>query len=293
MSNSCLNCSDHGCDNCATLAITLTQASTLARSSERVSFIGGSGFQLAGIIDVPDADPKATVLFTHCFTCSKDLKAIVRISRGLAEQGYLVLRYDLTGLGGSQGDFSQTNFTTNRADLQSASSFLIDNFAPPSFLIGHSFGGACSLSMAEEISSVRGIVSLASPSDTTHLADLLLRMDPKIAMEGVGQVTIGGRTYAIAKQMIADFRSFDLPTRLRKLEKPTLLFHSPEDETVHFDHVMRLYGLLTQRAMDDNTPPAAVSLICLSKTDHLLVNNPADVTLVIDMTTAWFSRILA
>ncbi len=264
----------------------------MARSSERVSFGGGAGFQLAGIIDVPDAHPKATVLFTHCFTCSKDLKAIVRISRGLAEHGYLVLRYDLTGLGGSQGDFSLTNFTTNRADLLAASNFLSENFTPPSFLIGHSFGGACSLSMAEEIPSVRGIVSLASPSDTTHLADLLLRKDPKIGSEGVGQVSIGGRTYAIAKQMVADFRSFDLPARLRKLGKPTLLFHSPEDETVHFDHVMRLYGLLTQRAMDDRIPPAAASLICLPGSDHLLVNNPADVTFVTDLTNAWFERIL-
>lgn len=263
----------------------------MARSSERVSFIGGSGFQLAGIIDLPDAHPIATVLFTHCFTCSKDLKAIVRISRGLAELGYLVLRYDLTGLGGSQGDFSQTNFTTNRADLKAASDFLNAQFTAPTFLIGHSFGGACSLSMAEEIPSVRGIVSLASPSDTTHLADLLLRMDPRIASEGVGEVTIGGRSYSIAKQMIADFRSFDLPARLRKLAKPTLLFHSPEDETLGFDHVLRLYSLLTQRGIDDSTPPAASSLICLPKADHLLVKDPADISLVINMSDAWFKRL--
>jgi uncharacterized protein len=265
----------------------------LARSSERVSFVGGSGYQLAGIIDFPDASPKATVLFTHCFTCSKDLKAIVRISRGLAEQGFLVLRYDLTGLGGSQGDFSRTNFTTNQADLRAASEFLGENFASPSFLIGHSFGGACSLSIAEEISSVRGIVSLASPSDTTHLADLLERMDPKIASEGVGEVSIGGRSYTIAKQMLTDFRSCDLSLRLRKLRKPTLLFHSPEDETVRFDHVLRLYSFLTQRATEDSIPPVPACLICLPLADHLLVNNPADISLVVDMTTAWIARILA
>ena len=265
----------------------------LARTSERVSFVGGSGFQLAGITDLPEGRPKATVLFTHCFTCSKDLKAIVRISQSLAEHGFLVLRYDLTGLGGSQGDFSQTNFTSNRADLRAASVFLSENFEPPSFLMGHSFGGACSLSMAEEIESVRGIISLASPSDTTHLADLLLRLDPRIASEGIGQVNIGGRTYQIAQQMLADFRSYDLPARLRKLGKPTLLFHSPEDETVRFEHVLRLYSLLTQRATDDDTPPAPASIICLPQADHLLVNNPADIRLVTNMAGAWFERILA
>jgi len=264
----------------------------LARSSERVSFVGGSGFQLAGIIDVPDAEPKATVLFTHCFTCSKDLKAIVRIGRSLAELGYFVLRYDLTGLGGSEGDFSQTNFSTNRADLRAAAEFLNANYAAPSFLIGHSFGGACSLSMAEELQSVRGILSLASPSDTSHLADLLLRMNPKIGTEGSGEVTIGGRTYEIAKQMLADFRSFDLPARLRRLQKPTLLFHSPEDETLRFEHVLRLYSLLTQRSNDDETPAAPTSLICLPKADHLLVNNPADIQMVTRLAAAWFDRII-
>ena len=265
----------------------------MARSSERVTFAGGSGSTLAGIIDLPEADPKATVLFTHCFTCSKDLKAIVRIGRGLAEMGYFVLRYDLTGLGGSEGDFSQTNFSTNRADLRAAAEFLETSYAAPSFLIGHSFGGACSLSMAEELQSVRGIVSLASPSDTSHLADLLLRMNPKIATEGRGEVTIGGRTYEIAKQMLADFRSFDLPARLRRLQKPTLLFHSPEDETLGFDHVLRLYSLLTQRRDDDDTPAAPTSLICLPKADHLLVNNPADIPLVTRLAAAWFDRVLS
>jgi putative redox protein len=265
----------------------------LARSSERVSFVGGSGFKLAGIVDVPDAAPKATVLFTHCFTCSKDLKAIVRIGRGLAELGYFVLRYDLTGLGGSEGDFSKTDFSTNRADLRAAAAFLEINYQAPSFLIGHSFGGACSLSMAEELPSVRGIVSLAAPSDTSHLADLLLRMNPKIATEGNGQVTIGGQAYDIAKQMLGDFRAFDLPARLRRLQKPTLLFHSPEDETLRFDHALRLYSLLTQRSDTDETAAAPTSLICLPKADHLLVNNPADVQLVTRFAAAWFDRILS
>ncbi len=265
----------------------------MARSSERVSFTGGSGFRLAGIVDVPDLQPKATVLFTHCFTCSKDLKAIVRIGRGLAEFGYLVLRYDLTGLGGSDGDFSQTNFTTNRADLRAAAEFLQHNYSAPQFLIGHSFGGACSLSMANELQSVRAVLSIASPSETSHLADLLLRMAPAIAENGVGEVTIGGRSYRISKQMVDDFRAFDLPSRLRSLQKSTMLFHSPEDETLPFEHALRLYGLLTQRSGDDETAAAPTSLICLPKADHLLVKDPADIQLVTNLAAAWFDRNLS
>lgn len=262
------------------------------RRSERVAFPGGNGAELAGIIDLPDEPPRATVLFTHCFTCNKDLKAIVRISRGLAQWGYAVLRYDLTGLGNSQGDFSQTHFTSNRADLVAASQFLAEHVAAPDFLMGHSFGGACSLSLTEQLPSVRGTVSLASPSDTGHLADLLQRMDPQIEASGVGSVTIGGRTYRIQRQMLDDFRSFDLPATLRQVTKPVLLFHSPVDETLGFEHVLRLYSLLTQRSGADQEPSPA-SLICLPGADHLLVKHAADLTYVTNMAATWMERLLS
>lgn len=262
------------------------------KRSERVSFAGGQGFELAGILDQPHGDPRAFLLFTHCFTCNKDLKAIVRISRGLAARGFAVLRYDLTGLGGSQGDFSLTNFTTNQQDLFAAHHFLATNFEAPRFLIGHSFGGACSLSMAETLTSILGVASLASPSDTAHLAKLLNRMDPEILVKGIGSVSIGGREYAIRKQMLEDFEMHDLPASLRQLTKPTLLFHSPQDETLGFEHVLRLFSFLTQRSGDDPEPSPA-SLICLPESDHLLTRNPADIEFVASVMASWFERVLS
>ncbi len=263
----------------------------MIRRSERVAFTGGQGFELAGIVDWPAADPIASALFTHCFTCNKDLKAIVRISRGLAEAGIVVLRYDLTGLGGSQGDFSLTDFSSNRADLLAAQQFMKRQLTSPDFLIGHSFGGACSLSMVEELASVRGVVTLAAPSDTGHLADLLQRKDPRIATDGSGTVSIGGREYTIRDSMLADFRQFNLPGKLRQVTKPALLFHSPVDETLGFEHVLRLFALLTQRAGDDPEPSPA-SLICLPGADHLLVRNPADLEFVTATIAAWFRRLV-
>lgn len=256
-------------------------------TSQRVQFAGGSGYQLGGIVDSPNDSPLTSGLFTHCFTCNKDLKAIVRISRGLAAEGLRTLRYDLTGLGNSEGDFSFTNFTTNRADLRAAAQFMSAELADPSYLIGHSFGGACSLSMAEEIDSVKAVVSLASPSDTEHLADLLSRMDPRIQSSGVGTVTIGGRDYSIRKQMLDDFRQHDLPAELATMSKPVLLLHSPVDQTLGFEHAMRLYGILTG---SNASPPPPVSLINLPGADHLLVNNPDDLVFVTKTIAAWLER---
>lgn len=259
------------------------------RRSVRVSFPNAAGLKLAGIIDLPVDEPKALVVFAHCFTCSKDFKAIVRISRALAARGFGVLRFDFTGLGGSQGDFSLTNFSTNRLDLLAAIDFLGREYQPPVFLVGHSFGGACCLSVAAEVTSVRCIATLAAPSDTMHLAELLARKEPRIDRLGVGEVTIGGQAHTIARQMLDDFRSFDLPARLSQLDKPVVIFHSPVDETLGFEHALRLYSLLTQRSGSEREPSPA-SLICLPGADHLLTKQPADIDFIASAMAAWFER---
>ena len=263
--------------------------SKLLRPSQRVSFPGSLGHPLAGIVDLPLEQPKAYAVFSHCFTCTKDLKLIVRISRGLAEHGYGVLRYDSTGLGNSSGDFSLSNFSTNRTDLRAALEYMAEHFGAAEFLIGHSFGGAASLSMAQEFPTIRSVASLAAPSDTRHLAAHLERLNPEIVRGGTGQVSIGGLRYTISRQMLDDFRSFDLPKVLRQLSKPVLLMHSPEDETLGFEHALRLYQLLASRGPDD--PPAcATSLICLDGADHLLTRNPSDLVMITRFLAAWFDH---
>lgn len=262
------------------------------RRSERVEFPGHSGQPLSGIIDLPESTPLATCVFTHCFTCNKDLKAIVRISRGLSALGFAVLRYDLTGLGSSRGDFSLTNFSTNQQDLIAAVQFLEQRDLAPQFLIGHSFGAACSLSLCESLPGIHAAVSIAGPSDTQHLADLLDRMDPEIRVRGIGSVHIGGRNYTIRQQMLDDFRKHDLPATLRRVSKPVLLFHSPVDETLGYDHVLRIFACLSQRTEDDPEPPP-VSLITIPNADHLLVRNPADLEFVTSSIAAWLQRCLS
>lgn len=268
----------------------------MARKSYRVNFPGGNGYRLAGIVDRPDADgvsPPSTpiVVFSHCFTCNKDLKAIVRISRALSEHGISVLRYDMTGLGGSDGEFSKTNFSTNQADLAAAIRFAENELGPVSALMGHSFGGAVSLAHAGQSSgvdsqSLKAVITLAAPSDTRHLAELLSRRDPEIEKLGRGSVTIGGIRWDIEKQMLADFRAHDLPAMIPGIKAATLLFHSPNDETVNFDHALRIMGLIQNAPGTPQTP----SLIALRNADHLLVKAPEDLQFVADTAAAFLHR---
>ena len=259
----------------------------MARITHRVHFPGHAGNTLAGIIELPTSAPLGFLLFSHCFTCNKDLKAIVRISRELADKGWGVLRYDFSGLGGSTGDFSQTNFSTNQLDLQAAIEFVATHYDYPAFLIGHSFGGAASMSLAQA-TQVRGVVAIGAPSDTYHLAELLQRMDPKILELGVGEVTIGGKKYAIDQQMIHDFRGHDLQATVRKLTKPMLVFHSPSDETVQFHHAITNCGY-AQLEAEGSVPPNR-SLISLPNCNHLLTTSDQDCRFVAEVADGWFRR---
>lgn len=258
-------------------------------------FPGGCGHELAGIVDRDDASRRSPVaVFSHCFTCNKDLKAIVRISRGLADSGISVLRFDMTGLGGSGGEFRETNFTTNQADLLAAMRFATTELGKVDVLIGHSFGGAASLAVAAkraaidqepapELDTLRGVATLAAPSDTQHLADLLVRMSAAIESAGSGQVSIGGRRWTITKQMVDDFRSHRLPDLIAGVDVPTLIFHSPVDETVSYDHAIRIQTLMNTRT--DRAPLA--SLITLPLADHLLIRDPTDLNFIQRSLAAW------
>ncbi len=232
------------------------------------------------------------VVFSHCFTCNKDLKAIVRIGRALAGAGIAVLRYDLTGLGGSDGDFSRTDFSSNLADLRAAIAQAETELGPVTGLLGHSFGGAASLAVCgdenERPRSVRAVATLAAPSDTRHLAELMVRMNPAIEAQGYGEVEIGGRRWTIRREMLEDFRRHQLEQRISRIDIPLMLLHSPADRTVGFDHAVRILQLASMRR--DATASGAVSLVALDGADHLLAENPSDLSYVAGLLSAFFWR---
>lgn len=250
------------------------------RNSRKTHFENGDGTRLCGIIDSPTGETKATAIFAHCFTCTKDLKAIVKISRRLAEFGIAVLRFDFTGLGDSAGSFSDSNFDNCCQDALAAASHMIDEIAAPRLLIGHSLGGAAMMSVAEQIQSARALVTIASPSSTTHLADFLSRTNPDIVEKGEGEVEIGGRTYLLKNQLIENLRQQDLPETLGRLTVPHLIFHPAEDDTLPYWHAEKMFELTG----------GPKSMITLDNSDHLLVTRRDDCDFVATLINHWFER---
>ena len=249
-------------------------------NSQKIDFENRTGERLAGILDLPDdSEPIATALFAHCFTCSKNLRAVTRISRKLNEAGIAVLRFDFTGLGDSEGDFSTTNFSTSVDDICDAAAYLADAGMPPDIAIGHSLGGAAILVAAPRIESVGAVVTIGAPGQADHVTHLFADQKPEIESSGEAIVSIGGRPFRIRQQLIDDLEKQSGPERAAKLRLPLLVLHSPVDAIVGIDNAAEIYT----RALHPK------SFVSLDKADHLL-SDPADAKYAGSLIAAWSTR---
>ncbi len=211
-------------------------------NTQRVDFAGHDGSMLAARLDMPPTAPRAYALFAHCFTCGKDVLAASRISASLNGQGIAVLRFDFTGLGMSEGEFANTNFSSNVADLLRAADFLREQHQAPTLLIGHSLGGAAVLSVAQDIAEVRAVVTIGAPSEPLHVArqlgkDVLARLDTELE---VG-VSLAGRPFRIQRQFLDDLKAQHLHERIATLGRALLVMHAPLDEIVGIDQARQIF----------------------------------------------------
>ncbi|MEM7434467.1 MAG: bifunctional alpha/beta hydrolase/OsmC family protein [Myxococcota bacterium] len=246
---------------------------------ERFEFRGSEGQQLVGRLHRPAVDPVAYAIFAHCFTCSKDSKAAARISGSLAAQGIATLRFDFTGLGESDGEFSDTTFSHNVADIVAAADALRTDLEAPSLLVGHSLGGAAVLAAASGIPEAVGVATIAAPMEPEHVARLLRGSVEEIETQGEAEVDLGGRPFTIRKAFLDDIRSQCNKDKIRTLDKALLIFHSPQDRLVDVDNARKIYEAARHPK----------SFVSLDGADHLL-RKRADSEYVATVLRAWASR---
>lgn len=228
---------------------------------QRITFENREGIRLSARLDLPmDEKPHAFAIFAHCFTCSKNFNAVVHINRALARHGIAVLRFDFTGLGESEGDFSETNFSSNVTDLTAAADYLKQNFEAPKLLIGHSLGGAAVLQAASRIPSCRGVATIASPASLRHLAGLFDSKREELETRGETRITLGGRGFRIRKQFVDDLAGIRMEETVRSLGRPLLIMHSPADDVVGIENAREIF--------DAADHPK--SFVSLDGADHLL-----------------------
>ena len=260
----------------------MRRQSIMATTNEKLEFPNGRGDLLAARLDRPQGQPKAYALFAHCFTCSKDVLAASRISTALAEQGIAVLRFDFTGLGGSEGDFANTNFSSNVDDLVAAAEHLKAHFQAPKILIGHSLGGAAVLRAAARVPDAAAVATIGAPCDPEHVARQLASQRAEIESRGEAEVSLGGRTFTITRQFLEDLAAHPMQEAIGKLRKALLVMHSPLDEVVGIDNATRIFVAARHPK----------SFVSLDRADHLL-SRRADSAYVAQVLAAWASRYVA
>lgn len=248
--------------------------------SQKLTFEGSAGYNLSARMDEPDdGNLRATLLFAHCFTCSKNLNAVGNISRVLTDRGIGVFRFDFTGLGESEGDFADSTFSTDIQDLVAASEYMDRHWQAPTLLMGHSLGGAAVLQAAHHIPSARAVATVGAPCSPQHVQHHMEHRIEEIESEGEATVSLAGRKFLIKKQFIEDLRQQNMDEVIAGLDRALLIFHSPVDATVGIDNAAHIYQLARHPK----------SFISLDQADHLLTDEQ-DSHYVGSVTAAWAER---
>jgi uncharacterized OsmC-like protein/fermentation-respiration switch protein FrsA (DUF1100 family) len=247
--------------------------------TERFQFPGSEGQQLAAALELPEGKTLAHALFAHCFTCGKDVLAAKRIAVALAARGIAVLRFDFTGLGSSEGDFANSTFSSNVADLVRAADHLRSTRKAPTILIGHSLGGAAVLAAAGQIPQAKAVVTIAAPSDPAHVTHFFADRIEDIRRHGKVEVSLAGRPFNIKREFLDDIAEHNLMDHVARLHKALLIMQSPTDDTVGIDNATRIFVAAKHPK----------SFVSLPGADHLL-SDRRDSMYAADIIAAWAER---
>ncbi|SFN39338.1 putative redox protein [Bizionia echini] len=248
--------------------------------STKLEIQNKKGLTLQAYLELPaNQKPSYYAIFAHCFTCTSTLSAVKNISRALTNHGFGVVRFDFTGLGKSEGNFSDSHFSANVADLLAVNSFLNENYKAPSLFVGHSLGGAAVITAASKLDNIKAVATIGAPATVGHVTKLFSHSLDEVKAKGDVEVNIGGRPFKINQEFIDDFSKTDLPEITKNLRKPLLIMHAPFDAIVGIDNAEKLYR-------NAHHPK---SFISLDGADHLL-SNSRDSLYVGNMIGNWVQR---
>ncbi len=245
-------------------------------------FRGSLGHDLVGRLELPDGTPRAAAVLGHCFTCGKDLKSLVRLARELAARGVASLRFDVTGVGESAGEFAATSFSSIAGDTVAAADFLRELGHPPALLVGHSLGGTAMLAAAPRVPDCRLVATIASPGDTARFRATLLKLAPEALTAGEDEIVLGGRRFTIRRHLLDDLAEHRLHEAIAQLGRALIVFQSPVDETLDPAEGLRLF----------DRAAAPKSFVALPGASHLMLEDEATTRYIADVLAAWVARYL-
>ncbi|WP_132993043.1 alpha/beta hydrolase family protein [Gordonia zhaorongruii] len=244
--------------------------------SQEITFTGSDGETLHGTLDLPPKEPETFGLMAHCFTGGRNHPATRRVARELTARGMAVLRFDFTGFGDSGGEFAESTFSSNVADLGLAASWLREHHRAPTLLVGHSLGGAAAIPAALEIPEVAAVVTIGAPSDPGHVTHLFAGILDDVQRDGRAEVILGGQRVTVSREFVQDLHDSDIHNAARALDRPLLIMHAPDDELVEIRNANGIYRAARHPK----------SFIALDGADHLL-SKPKHARRAAQLIAAW------
>jgi alpha/beta superfamily hydrolase len=256
------------------------QSTDAGGRTERVTFPGGAGHELAALRDHAEGVSRGAVLVAGAFGSTKELRGLRRIAERLAAGGWTALRFDFTGLGGSAGDFAEATLASHVADVEAAAAWLRGQGTPARMAIGLSLGGVAVLLAAPSLPELAVVSTLASPSDTADLREKLLARAPELPSTDRAEVDLLGNRVEVGRVLLEDLARWDLLEAASRAGRPYVVFHSVKDRVVDIAHAARLFRAARHPK----------SFVSLGGADHLLLEDERDAFLVADTLSAFGER---
>jgi putative redox protein len=249
--------------------------------TESLRIPAAAGHTLAATLELPDGEPLGAAVFAHCFTCTRQSRAAVAVSRELAEKGIACVRFDFSGLGDSEGDFGADSLPADVADVIAVTTWTVERFGPGVLLVGHSLGGAAVLVATGRLDTVSAVATIGAPASVEHVLKQIDGDLAAIERDGSGTATIAGRPFTLTRHFVHNLRGVDLASKVGELDRPLMIMHSPTDQLVGIDNASRLFAAAKHPK----------SFVSLAGADHLLLDE-RDADFAAAVIAAWAGRYL-
>jgi uncharacterized protein len=228
-----------------------------------IYFYNQHGEKLAGSLHLPKQHDGCGVVFGHCFTCTRHTRIIREACDALAAENFLALRFDFSGNGQSEGEFSKSTYSKQIAEMQEAVGVILEKGVRRLGLAGHSMGAVIAVLTAPRIEAVKAVCTLAGRLTGLNAAYFFSREQIK-ELEDTGKVsfTSRGRSLQLSTGFFADAKQYDLPGTVKSLKTPLMVIHGDADEIIP---VKAAYLAKTLN-------PERTELSVISGADHMFSN---------------------
>jgi len=244
--------------------------------SERLQFSARGRTKRLLPMQRPAGTARGGVLLVHCFAAGEERYTLNRLSRGLAEAGYAVLRWDFTGLGEIPGSGQEVTPTTAN-DLGRAVTLLSQQDIGSVSLVAHGLAAAATLTAAASMRRLASVVTIGAPSNARAVRALF--ESPRGRTGDEHTVTGVGHPFPLAAEVVDDFTAFEKDHGIAELGAPLLVIHALDDECIPIEEGEKLFAAAGQPK----------SFVPLMATDHL-VSSPAAGEQLLRVVSDWLHR---